>query len=758
MANSNEHIEEFLNYYLEKETSPDYAVLITGCWGSGKTYFIKQYLAGKNPDGQKKDVAQIREWLTDCEKYTVVYTSLFGAKSREDMDARVLEKLRPVINPKDKNCTSEALSLIASLAGIAVGVAVATSVTLPSGGSAVPYAVPAGVAAGNSIGIFLKNFWKEHLKKKDIKKKESLFKNDYLSSIRINEKESKRLVVIFDDVERADMPLPELLGYLNAYVEHLHVPCILLADQDRWAEAQKSEDDKLTVRNLAKTNGENIEIKLSLNQGTTLQNLSSTQEKVVGKVLQIRTSIDDIVNAWLAPEKGCLDVSTDIKDLWWQNKEHIYELFNCIDAAKIKYSGKDEWGRTMNEKPQQKYDKEQMFEYVSKIPLRNFRALKHTIKDFDNLCSYYCPELGELLKSETAKKRGATGIFIRHFLKMRYCLTIGMYDAASMWNRSVVYSVRDDLAEENSMTKWDCFEDVMYKADFLDGFPMQDWLIYSGFDKASAINKIKSSTLFGGHNEFMIHQVYHWWILSDEEAEESFKIMNKALGDGSIRDPNTLVYLFVVMSDLAKENFTTFDMTYVKELFNKYLDEYPDKIKGEEVDDLDTIQMNYESVKEYKDEFITFRNRLLKILANSNEVQKQEKQKEFFENLLSEDGEKYNKAYSLINHISTRKKFSWIHVDEKIFIEKFRKLNRYRRNEIFTALKYRYLNIPDECDLKTEKNYLTSLKIECQRIINEKRDIPLPSLFSLNHLMNTIDGCLQKIEAKVQKENKDGVA
>ena len=40
MSNSNKHIEEFLDYYLNVEQSPDYAVLITGCWGSGKTYFI----------------------------------------------------------------------------------------------------------------------------------------------------------------------------------------------------------------------------------------------------------------------------------------------------------------------------------------------------------------------------------------------------------------------------------------------------------------------------------------------------------------------------------------------------------------------------------------------------------------------------------------------------------------------------------------------------------------------------------------------
>jgi KAP family P-loop domain. len=53
MENSNKHIEEFLDYYLNKEQSPDYAVLITGCWGSGKTYFIRHFLEKQGASKKK---------------------------------------------------------------------------------------------------------------------------------------------------------------------------------------------------------------------------------------------------------------------------------------------------------------------------------------------------------------------------------------------------------------------------------------------------------------------------------------------------------------------------------------------------------------------------------------------------------------------------------------------------------------------------------------------------------------------------------
>ena len=39
----NEHIVDYLNYYIELE-NPQYAVLLIGNWGCGKTYFIKDLI------------------------------------------------------------------------------------------------------------------------------------------------------------------------------------------------------------------------------------------------------------------------------------------------------------------------------------------------------------------------------------------------------------------------------------------------------------------------------------------------------------------------------------------------------------------------------------------------------------------------------------------------------------------------------------------------------------------------------------------
>ena len=61
---NNQHIADFLEVYLNAANKPDYAVLITGDWGSGKTHFIKKYLGG--------DKKIVKDWLTDCENYSVL--------------------------------------------------------------------------------------------------------------------------------------------------------------------------------------------------------------------------------------------------------------------------------------------------------------------------------------------------------------------------------------------------------------------------------------------------------------------------------------------------------------------------------------------------------------------------------------------------------------------------------------------------------------------------------------------------------------
>jgi tRNA A37 threonylcarbamoyladenosine biosynthesis protein TsaE len=63
MTNSNQHIEDYLKYYLSSKFNPEFAILLQGEWGCGKTWFIKEFMKkhseGKNISSKLKVVLSI---------------------------------------------------------------------------------------------------------------------------------------------------------------------------------------------------------------------------------------------------------------------------------------------------------------------------------------------------------------------------------------------------------------------------------------------------------------------------------------------------------------------------------------------------------------------------------------------------------------------------------------------------------------------------------------------------------------------------
>ena len=679
MSNSNQHIEEFLNYYLEKETSPDYAVLITGCWGSGKTYFIRQYLEGKGAAG--KDVVKTFDWLTDCEKYAVVYVSLFGAKKREEIDNRVLEKLHPILNSGIAKSVPNAISLVGKIAGTAT-------------------ANPTTTIAGKTISFFVDSFWEQKRKK---------FQN---------------AVIVFDDVERADMRPAELLGYLNEYVEHLHIPCILLADMDKWEEAQNNPDDKIT-----------------------LHNLSSTKEKVIGKEFQIQTSVEDIVNAWLNPQNGCLEISDIVKNAWWENRNLVYEMFLAFDDAINKFS-KIEVDLSLQQSEQDSFDKEQMKEYVLKMPNRNYRALKQTIKDFNHLCCHFAPDLGELILSPKSKEIGYLKHFLRYFLIMKYGATIGILDVNTIGeNRPAWTGLKlqnhEFPAKKDSLSNWHCFVKVCYSFYTVHEFPMQEWLTLNYFDRDKAFDEIHSSSWFAGRPIYLIGLMCEsWWSLSDEQATECYSAIKESLDCGNdeneklIKDPTLLMKLFGILSLVAKE--TSMDIE-VNQLMNRYLDNHSDAIEFGKIISIDSLARNYSLEENDKVLLEAFRNRLLTIFnERTNSFAKSESQ--FYEDLMSEKMDDFNRACKIIQQMSlSETDFQWIMVNVEKFVDDFCLLESYKKHEILQIMGHRYLNAPNGYDLNKEKVFLDNLKKACSKRVNEKHEVPLPSILAMKQMIEKIE-------------------
>ena len=85
--NSNKHIEDYLNFYF-KLSNPDFAILLIGEWGSGKTWFINEIAKKYSSEEDKK--------INDL----FLFISLYGMTDISEIDKQIFEKLHPIISSK----------------------------------------------------------------------------------------------------------------------------------------------------------------------------------------------------------------------------------------------------------------------------------------------------------------------------------------------------------------------------------------------------------------------------------------------------------------------------------------------------------------------------------------------------------------------------------------------------------------------------------------------------------------------------------
>lgn len=681
MTDSNNHISEFLDYYLEKETSPDYAVLITGCWGSGKTYFIRKYLKGK---GTEKDSVKVFDWLTGCEKYTVVYASLFGAKNRKEMDQRVLEKLHPILNSAVFKALPNAVSLVGKISSEITG-----NSTM--------------AIAGKTVSVLARNY---------LKKKRSL---------------NKKTVVVFDDVERADLPLPELLGYLNEYVEHLHVPCILLADKEKWEEAQKCQEDK-----------------------STLHRLSSTKEKVIGKEFQIRTTFDEVWKCWFDKNSSILNDKS--KNLLKDHHDTIAQIFEMADVS-------------------------------------NFRSLKHSLLDFqrfiEKIQDEYLknPEFNELLVADFFAHQYAYYLGLLNPNEMQDVIT---HSAASILNqkkngnsfqiqtnplnsntKNITWNIvpHNQIADEKSAS----YEDFQDKFSGLKRLSSTNdstfankwlqiwrtWLLQNSTDFNEINNLIKESIWFEGKKEYYLKKLLNWFMLDDEEGERALTAFEESLTNKTLVDPFLIMDLFYRMYWYAEQKVLENSEDSAKK-FKSRMEEYVKFVKDKLVDrEMENwkqqgwIDSTYNENKDVNDEFLAL---LCKLLSEKIQNRKKKAIDEFYTSLQSDS---YSEVKRVCDRIAlfgeSSEKFPFTELNVQKLCEVYQKINKDWHRYFFNALKRRYAKRENENEwnaelIKSEKNFLEKL-LETAKDIYDNAERPLtPTIFSLYYLIRTLEEILKQVQ------------
>ncbi|HHA1671518.1 TPA: P-loop NTPase fold protein [Enterobacter roggenkampii] len=326
----NNHIIDNLNYYLNTST-PEYAFMITGGWGAGKTYFIENFIKEYNKNA-----------IDSQSGNKIIKISLFGFKTTSSIDEMIFQSLHPLLGHR-----------YTKLAGNILKGALKLGCKIDINGDSKP----------------------------DVDINASLDKIKFREIFSTNT-DSGEIIIALDDLERTDIPLKEILGYVNYLVEISKVKVILIANEKILHEKDKSSEDK------------NTDI------------YSKFKEKVIGKTFQIKHNIDNVLDGFLdesecAPLKRHRDVI-----------KNIYIRSDDTNLRKLKQSILD-FGYIANYIDEEKFKNEE----YSSLLIRVFFALSLEMKSGE--LSEEKLRKNEPFKNEKTNSDGSNNVFYKYDISYR---------------------------------------------------------------------------------------------------------------------------------------------------------------------------------------------------------------------------------------------------------------------------------------------------------------------------------------------------
>ncbi len=95
----NEHITDYLNYYVDLE-NPQYAVLLIGNWGCGKTFFIKRIIEQWAEPSNEADKISLKP----------IYITLNGVSSIHSINDKIRAEISPFLYSKGMKVAKKVLN------------------------------------------------------------------------------------------------------------------------------------------------------------------------------------------------------------------------------------------------------------------------------------------------------------------------------------------------------------------------------------------------------------------------------------------------------------------------------------------------------------------------------------------------------------------------------------------------------------------------------------------------------------------------
>ena len=288
-------VESILDYIRADYT--DYAIMINGEWGSGKTYFwnnkIRKKIDSLNLNGKS---------------YTTIYMSLYGISNLEDISKKIFIETTQLMDKglrKYMNATGQ---------------------------DSIPEYAKTGLDMANLFGV-----------------SQSGDKMDYGKFFSTGDK-----VLCFDDLERANVDVIDILGYINNFVEHDHIKTIIICNEKELA--TKLKNTNLEMKTFIATYLLDKEGDLA----------TKTEKPMVEKIRDKIEYVFDKAN----------DYERIKEKLIGETFEYVPEFNYIINGILMRYNNNPDLLKFL------KQNTNYIISTFNKSGTRNLRILKHALNDF----------------------------------------------------------------------------------------------------------------------------------------------------------------------------------------------------------------------------------------------------------------------------------------------------------------------------------------------------------------------------------------
>ncbi len=290
-------VESILDYVRSDYT--DYAIMINGEWGSGKTHFWNNKIRKK-----------IESLQLNGKRYTTIYMSLYGISNLEEISKKIFIETTQLM---DKNLRKFMST---------------------NGQTTIPEYAKTGIDMANFFGVT-----------------QNGDKVNYAEFFSTDDK-----VLCFDDLERANVDVIDILGYINNFVEHDHIKTIIICNEKELSTKLKSSNLEMKTF---------IATYLLDKQG----DLNKTDKPMVEKIQDKIEHVFDKAN----------DYERIKEKLIGETFEYAPKFDYIINGILMRYEDNTDLIRFLRE------NTGLIISTFNKSGTRNLRILKHALNDFKKI-------------------------------------------------------------------------------------------------------------------------------------------------------------------------------------------------------------------------------------------------------------------------------------------------------------------------------------------------------------------------------------